>query len=90
MASARSGRGRRADLTRADAVLNADDIARWSIRLGPHVTCVRIDGGLHDLALSAAPVRERFFAGLDDWMAAYLPGTSPAAPQEARGEAATG
>jgi alpha-beta hydrolase superfamily lysophospholipase len=70
MASARSAR--KGDLASADAVLNADDIARWSTRIGPHVTCVRIDGGLHDLALSAEPVRERFFAELDRWMRAYL------------------
>jgi len=53
-------------------VLNADDIARWSTRLGPHVTCVRIDGGLHDLSLSAEPARTRFFAELDRWLTAYM------------------
>jgi alpha-beta hydrolase superfamily lysophospholipase len=72
MASARSARGKNGDLTSADAVLNADDIARWSTRIGPHVTCVRIDGGLHDLALSAEPVRAKFFEELDRWLAAYM------------------
>jgi alpha-beta hydrolase superfamily lysophospholipase len=80
MASTRSARGRRGDITTADAVLNADDIARWSTRIGPHVTCVRIDGGLHDLSLSAEPVRQRFFAELDHWMTAYLPGDAAATP----------
>jgi alpha-beta hydrolase superfamily lysophospholipase len=89
MASTRSARGRRGDITTADAVLNADDIARWSTRIGPHVTCVRIDGGLHDLSLSAEPVRQRFFAELDHWMTAYLPGdavATPATPDAAAAE----
>jgi alpha-beta hydrolase superfamily lysophospholipase len=72
MASARSARGKNGDLTSADAVVNADDIARWSTRIGPHVTCVRVDGGLHDLSLSAEPVRARFFDELDRWLTAYI------------------
>lgn len=78
MASARSSRGKRGDLTSTDAVLNADAIARWSTRIGPHVTCVRIEGGLHDLALSAEPVRARFFEELDHWMTAYMGVRTPA------------
>jgi len=70
MASARSVR--RGDVTSADCVLDAGAIARWSTRIGPHVTCVRIDGGLHDLCLSAKPARDRFFEELDRWLAAYL------------------
>jgi alpha-beta hydrolase superfamily lysophospholipase len=57
----------------ADAVLNPDHIAARAGCLGRHVTVVRIDGGLHDLILSAPPVRERMFAELDHWLAAYLP-----------------
>jgi alpha-beta hydrolase superfamily lysophospholipase len=72
MASARTARGKNGDVTSADVVLDVDDIARWSTRLGPHVTCVRVDGGLHDLALSAEPVRTRFFTELDRWMTAYM------------------
>jgi alpha-beta hydrolase superfamily lysophospholipase len=56
----------------ADAVLDVDDIVRWSTRLGPVVTIVRIDGGLHDLALSAAPARQRYFDEIDRWLSAYL------------------
>src|SRR5262249_36161159 len=37
----------------ADSVLDVDHIVRWSTGLGSHVTITRIDGGLHDLALSA-------------------------------------
>jgi alpha-beta hydrolase superfamily lysophospholipase len=56
----------------ADAVLDVDDIVRWSTRLGAVVTIVRIDGGLHDLALSAAPARQRYFDEIDRWLSAYL------------------
>ncbi|MCW2916024.1 MAG: alpha/beta hydrolase fold family protein [Actinomycetia bacterium] len=61
------------DVTAADIVLDVEHIARWSSGLGPHVTLVRIDGGLHDLVLSAEPVRKRVFAELDRWTTAYLP-----------------
>lgn len=60
-------------LRSADAVLDVEHIARWSTSLGRHVTCVRIDGGLHDLVLSAAPVRERVYAEMAHWLSAYLP-----------------
>ncbi|MGW0805431.1 alpha/beta hydrolase [Nonomuraea sp. NPDC002799] len=56
----------------ADVVLDPRQIARWSTSLGPHVTCVRITDGLHDLVLSAEPVRKQVFAEVDRWMNAYL------------------
>jgi alpha-beta hydrolase superfamily lysophospholipase len=56
----------------ADAVLDVEHIARWSASLGSHVTIVRIEGGLHDLVLSPAPVRERVFDELDRWLTGYL------------------
>ncbi len=72
MASARTARGRKGDVTTADGVLDVDDIARWSVRLGPHVTCVRVDGGLHDLVLSPEAVRAKVFSELDHWLTAYM------------------
>jgi alpha-beta hydrolase superfamily lysophospholipase len=57
----------------ADAVLDVEHIARYSSGLGRHVTIVRFEGGLHDLTLSAAPVRQRVFEELDRWLSAYLP-----------------
>lgn len=56
----------------ADIVLDPRHIARWSTQLGPHVTCVRIPDGLHDLVLSAEPARKQVFAELDRWMNAYV------------------
>ena len=75
MASDRSVRRPRpgeAGVTTSDIVLNAEDIARWAHRLGRHVTLVRIEGGLHDLVLSAEPVRERVFAELERWITGHL------------------
>ena len=57
----------------ADAVLDVEHIAGYACRLGRHVTLVRIDGGMHDLVLSASPVRKQVFAELDRWLTAYLP-----------------
>ncbi|QXJ21076.1 alpha/beta hydrolase [Actinomadura graeca] len=76
MASARSVRATRRvpDVTGADAVLDVEHMARWAPRLGRHVTLVRIDGGLHDLVLSAEPARSRVFGELARWTNAYLPG----------------
>ncbi|MGA4993281.1 alpha/beta hydrolase [Nonomuraea bangladeshensis] len=56
----------------ADIVLDPAHIARWSTSVGPHVTCVRIQDGVHDLVLSAEPVRKQVFAELDRWMSTYI------------------
>jgi alpha-beta hydrolase superfamily lysophospholipase len=56
----------------ADIVLDPRQIARWATSVGSHVTCVRIRDGVHDLVLSAEPVRKQVFAELDRWMNAYL------------------
>ncbi len=57
----------------ADAVLDVEHIARYSAVLGTHVTIVRFEGGLHDLTLSAPPVRKQVFDELDRWLRAYFP-----------------
>jgi alpha-beta hydrolase superfamily lysophospholipase len=75
MASTSSVRPRAWDdvLHTADAVINAEDVARLAPRLGRHVTVVRIAGGVHDLCLSGEAARAQVFADLDRWIAAYLP-----------------
>ncbi|REE95741.1 alpha/beta hydrolase [Thermomonospora umbrina] len=75
MASTQSVRRRPgvADLSNADAVLDVEHMARWAPRLGPHVTLVRIDGGLHDLVLSAKRARDQVFGELERWIRGYLP-----------------
>jgi alpha-beta hydrolase superfamily lysophospholipase len=55
----------------ADSVLDVDLLARRAVLLGPVVTVVRIPGGLHDLTLSSEPARERFYAEVTRWTAAY-------------------
>lgn len=59
------------EMRSADVVLDVELIARRAVELGPVVTVVRIAGGLHDLSLSAPPVRTRFYAEIDRWLAAY-------------------
>lgn len=56
----------------ADTVLDVEAIGAAASRLGPHVTIVRIDGGLHDLALSAPGPRAVYFDEIRRWVAAYL------------------
>jgi alpha-beta hydrolase superfamily lysophospholipase len=57
----------------ADSVLDVDQIARWTPALGRQTTLIRIEGGLHDLTLSPAPVRKRLFESVGQWMSAYFP-----------------
>jgi len=75
MASTRGHRPRGWDerLRTSDAVLDPDAIVRVAPRLGPDVTIVRIDGGLHDLMLSGETARAQVVAALDRWMRACLP-----------------
>ncbi len=52
----------------ADVVLNVAHMRRFGPGLGRHVTLIAIEDGMHDLVLSAAPVRERVFAELFAWL----------------------
>lgn len=70
---------------RADAVLDVADIARWSPNLGRHVTLVRFEGGMHDLTLSAGPVRADVLSEVSRWAAAYVAGAPPPATREGAG-----
>ncbi|WP_258063122.1 alpha/beta hydrolase [Pseudoclavibacter sp. Z016] len=56
----------------SDSVLRVDDIARRSLNLGDTVTVRRLDGALHDVLLSAPPVRAEAFAAMTRWLKAYL------------------
>jgi alpha-beta hydrolase superfamily lysophospholipase len=56
----------------ADSVLDVDHIARWTPALGRCTTLVRVEDGLHDLALSAEPARTRLFAEMSRWLGAYF------------------
>jgi alpha-beta hydrolase superfamily lysophospholipase len=59
------------DIQRADIVLDVDDISRYAVVLGNHVTRVKIEGGMHDLLLSREPVRKRAYDALFTWLDTY-------------------
>jgi alpha-beta hydrolase superfamily lysophospholipase len=56
------------DAMTADTVLDVGHIQRWGPSLGRDVEILTIPDGMHDLTLSAEPVRERVFAGMDRWL----------------------
>ena len=71
--SGRSYRGKFAEAAHhADSVLNVAHMIRYASGLGRDVTVVRIEGGKHDLALSAPPVRAKLFGVVDRWLSATL------------------
>jgi alpha-beta hydrolase superfamily lysophospholipase len=53
----------------ADIVLDWKQVARWSRTLGSNVTVLPFPGGLHDLVLSRAEIREEVFRQLFSWPA---------------------
>lgn len=59
------------EMRAADVVLDVELLARRAVQLGGTVTVVRIRDGIHDLTLSAPPVRARLYAELDRWSSAY-------------------
>lgn len=83
LASARTEFARRwhEGLRSVDTVLDVDQIVARAVRLGRHVTVVRIESGLHDLFLSAATTRMMALEELGRWAEAYVlePGR-PASP----------
>ena len=72
-ASTRSGPNRagNADLHRVDVILDVDQIVARAPALGTDVTVAQIDGGIHDLSLSAEPARSEYFAVVFDWLAQH-------------------
>ncbi|MDR0990149.1 MAG: alpha/beta hydrolase [Propionibacteriaceae bacterium] len=57
-----------------DVIVDVDRVAAQTIRLGWHVSLVRLDGAVHDVALSDQPVRERYFDEIRRWDLAYTRG----------------
>ena len=51
-----------------DAVLDVKDIKKYGLELGPHVTCVKVEDGLHDLVLSAPGVRYHLYRYIFKWL----------------------
>ncbi len=55
----------------ADIVLDWKQVARWSRTLGKHATVLEFPGGLHDLVLSRAEIRDEAFSQLFAWAARF-------------------
>ena len=67
--SARSYSGKLSEAAHhADTVLDVAHMVKYGPRLGRDVTLVQIDGGLHDLTLSAPPARQSLFDNLGWWL----------------------
>ena len=60
------------DVDRHDIVLDVEQIRKWAHKLGPHVTVTRVEGALHDVTLSAEPVRHRVFEQVTRWHDAFV------------------
>jgi alpha-beta hydrolase superfamily lysophospholipase len=56
----------------ADTVLDVDQIVARAVRLGRHVTIVRISEGLHDLVLSADLVRKQTLEEIGRFVEGYV------------------
>ncbi|MBX0329071.1 alpha/beta hydrolase [Oscillochloris sp. ZM17-4] len=74
MHAARSGGGAQwnESFTNSDCVLDVDDMRRYGPGLGDRVTMISVEGAMHDLVLSAPPVRARVFDALFAWAEATL------------------
>jgi alpha-beta hydrolase superfamily lysophospholipase len=57
----------------ADAVLDVDQIHQWAPKIGPNTESVAIPGGMHDLFLSAPPVRANALTTLTTWLDKHFP-----------------
>ena len=55
-------------------MLDVELIRKWAHKLADHVTLVRVEGAVHDVTMSRAPVRERVFAEISRWLDAYVGG----------------
>ena len=58
---------------KADTVLDVKDMVRYAPRIGRRVTVVEVQDGMHDLFLSAQPVRDQAMSEVDTWLDQHLP-----------------
>lgn len=56
------------EMSRADVVLDVEEIQKYGAKLGKQVTPVQIDNGLHDLLLSSPSVRSAAYTTIFDWI----------------------
>lgn len=72
------------EMLRTDTAIDVDGVARRCVQLGDLVTLARLDGALHDVLLSARPVRALAYGRIAQWAAAYLPRPAPAVEPDPR------
>ena len=60
------------EMQEADAVLNVEDIERFSHVIGKKVEKASFEGGLHDLLLSKKPVRDKVFSTMETFLKKHL------------------
>lgn len=70
MHSARSSQPKKfnSDAQRSDVILNVKHIAKYAKKIKGDATVISIENGLHDLVLSAPPVRAEVYQKLFQWL----------------------
>ena len=76
------------EMMHSDTALDVVGIARRSTDLGRLVVLARIEGALHDVVLSAAPVRAVAYEQIATWLHGYVPEPDPGSGEA--GPGATG
>ncbi|MEP7763565.1 alpha/beta hydrolase [Sanguibacter sp. 25GB23B1] len=66
------------DLSRVDVVLDVRHIVARAPAIGPDVSVVQIEDGIHDLALSPEPARTAYFTAVFEWVTIHLDVPAPA------------
>ncbi|WP_026554926.1 alpha/beta hydrolase [Arthrobacter sp. 35W] len=59
-----------------DAVIDVNVMAKLGLKIGHRVMVNRYTGALHDVMLSAEPVRKSIYSDLADWLRAYGPNSN--------------
>ncbi|TNM39665.1 alpha/beta hydrolase [Nocardioides albidus] len=74
LSSDRSGhpRGMDEEVFSTDIVLDVDQIRRWSVAVGRHVTYAAVPGAVHDVVLSRSEPRARAYGEIERWLTAYV------------------
>ena len=74
LSSDRTGRptGMDEDVFSTDIVLDVEQIRRWSVAVGRHVTYAAVPGAVHDVVLSRSEPRARAYDEIGRWLAAYV------------------
>jgi alpha-beta hydrolase superfamily lysophospholipase len=80
----------RESMRRSDAVLDVNTMAVRAMTLGRTVTLERVDGGLHDVFLSAGPVRADAYERLARWINGYITNGPRTVPPAGRGRGQAG